>query len=97
MERTIKIQTTVNEEKFRLIDEYGGAGIYQKVVSGYYVHQSYAFKHHDKFFVSYSFMNNDKEDIYDYIDNYNKTGRYGCRAFDKGSYYCIHDNGNLYV
>ena len=97
MERSIKIQTEMSEEKYRLVDEYEGVGIYQRVVGGLYVHQEYAFKHHDKLFISYSFMNNDKEDIYDYIDNYNNTGKYGFRAFDKGSYYCIHQNGKLYL
>lgn len=98
MERTIKIQTEISEEKFRLVDEYEGVGIYQLVTpNGYYCHQNYGFKHNDKFFVSYSFMHNDKEDLYDYIDNYNNTGKYGFKAFNKGNYYCIHQNGKIYM
>ena len=98
MERTIRIQTEVAEEKFRLVEEYEGFGIYQKVTPyGYYVHQSFAFKTNGTIFVSYSYMNNDKEDIYDYIDNYNNKGSFGFKAFNKGSYFCIHSNGDLYL
>ena len=96
MERTIRIQTEVAEEKFRLVKEYEGFGIYQEVTPyGYHVHQSFAFKANGAVFVSYSYMNNDIEDIYDYIDNYNNKGKFGFKAFNKGSYYCIHSNGNL--
>lgn len=98
MERTIRIQAEVAEEKFRLVEEYEGFGIYQEVTPyGYYVHQSFAFKTNDAVFVSYSYMNNDKEDIYDYIDNYNNKGSFGFKAFNKGSYFCIHPNGDLYL
>ena len=98
MERTIKIQTEVSEEKFRLVDEYEGIGIYQKVTpNGYYLSQTFGFKVGNNFYVSYSFMNNDKEDIFDYIDNYNNTGVFGFKCFNKGSYYCLHRNGNIYL
>lgn len=101
MERTIIIQTEVAKEKFRLVEEYEGFGIYQEVTPyGYYVHQSFAFKTNGvvgAVFVSYSYMNNDIEDIYDYIDNYNNKGSFGFKAFDKGSHFCIHPNGDLYL
>ena len=96
MDRTIRIKTSVSEEKFRLIDEYKGVGIYQEITPyGYRVHQSYGFQHKGKFFVSYSFMNNDIEDIYDYIDNYNHTGKYGFKVMLYPDHYCLHQNGQI--
>lgn len=96
MERTIRIKTEIAEDKFRLVENYRGVGVYQEVTpNGYYVHQSYGFKIKDKFFVSYSFMNNDKEDIFDYIDRHYEGKPFGFKAFNKGDYYCIHTNGNL--
>ena len=98
MERTIRIQTELNEEKYYLLEKYKDVGIYQEVTpNGYYVHQSYGFKINDKFFMSESYNHNNKKDLLDFIDNYKKKKIFGFRAFNKGSYYCIHPNGNLYL
>ena len=98
MQRTIRIQGVLQEEKYRLKEEYRGVGIYEYITpNGYTVCQHYLICCNDKLYVSESYNHNDKEDLMDYIDNYLDSGKFGFKAINYGDHYVVHPSGNLYL
>ena len=76
MNRIIKLPNHYGtEDKFILREEYGGLGIYQhKTPSGYFTHQHYLISNGNFTIEFPSYSNMCIEEMYDFIDEYNKTG-----------------------
>ena len=98
MKRIIKIGNVYGvEDKYVLIDEYDGFGIYQeKTPNGYSVHQSWLISNNNNVeLVVTSFNNLCKEELLDMIDNYNQTGKFGIRAVVYHGVLHMHNCGKL--
>lgn len=86
------------DEKWVLIKEYDGFGIYQrKCPTGYFVHQEYLITNSDITVIAYSFMNLCKDELLDAIDRFNETCMFGFKGFNRGDAYIIHRQGNMEV
>lgn len=99
MKRLIKVQGTLQEEKFILMEEYEGFGIYQeKCPAGYFVHQSWLITNEDVTVIFYSFMNYCKEELMDAIDNYNDIKKFGIKAMPHpNKTYVAHKCGKVII
>ena len=100
MKRVIKIKNIYGtENKYVLIEEYAGFGIYQeKVPSGLFIHQSWLISNNTGVeLVIPSYNDLCKEELLDMIDNYNETNKFGVKAvMNCGSLY-MHRNGKLVI
>ena len=98
MERVIKINGNLQNEKYFLKETYNGFGIYQrKTASGYYVMNEYLITDSKKTIVSYSFNNITKPEIQDSIDKYLKSKKFGFKAFNRNGLYIVHPNGSVAI
>ena len=69
-------------DKYILCDEYEGFGIYQeKCPAGWFMSQSWLVYNGKTGFVCESFNNRCKEELMDYIDSYNETGKFGLHGY----------------
>ena len=100
MKRVIKIKNMYGtENKYVLIEEYAGFGIYQeKGPSGLFNCQSWLISNNTGVeLVIPSYNDLCKEELLDMIDNYNKTNKFGVKAnMNCGSLY-MHKNGKLVI
>ena len=98
MKRVIKIKNIYGtENKYVLIEEYEGFGIYQeKCPNGLFINQSWLISNNTGVeLVIQSYNNLCKEELLDIIDNYNETTKFGVKAvMNCGSLY-MHPNGKL--
>lgn len=96
--RIIKIKDGCgNQNKYVLITEYNGFGIYQeKTPNGFSVHQSWLISNNkDAELVINSYNGLCKEEVLDIIDNYNKRNKFGVKAVKYCDAVCMHPNGKL--
>ena len=94
MKKVLYIDTESQKNKYVLKKEYGGFGIYQNMTpSGYLVHKSWAIANGDKILVINSFNNRCLYEILSLIDNYNESGLFGIKGFDR-NVLVAHPNGN---
>lgn len=94
MKRVIYLKDKNNENKYVLIKEYGGFGIYQhKCPSGLFVNQEYAIVHDGLIVEILSFNQMCLEELLEYIDNFNETKRFGFGVMPKYGYYTMHPSG----
>ena len=100
MKRVIKIKNIYGtENKYVLIEEYAGFGIYQeKFPSGLFNCQSWLISNNKGVeLVIPSYNDLCKEELLDMIDNYNETNKFGVKAnMNCGSLY-MHRNGKLVI
>ena len=101
MKRVIYIKDVLgNNCKYIFRREYRGWGIYQeKCPSGLFVSQSWATeKESNGILVEIqSFNRLCMDELLDSIDNYEDGGKMKLRAFNRGTYYCVHNNGNVII
>lgn len=98
MKRVIFIKDELNNNKYVLIDEYNGHCIYQhKTPSGYFTHQDYAITKDDTTIRIESYNNICKEELYDAIDNYIESGKYGFKVFKRNGISIVHSAGNITI
>ncbi len=99
MKRIVYVDTDLQKEKFVLLEEYNGFGIYQeKCPTGYFVHQSWLITNGNITLVFYSFNNYCKEELLDAIDNYNDIRRFGVKAMKHpNNLFVVHPNGNVSI
>ena len=98
MKRIVYIKNVYgNNDKYVLIDEYGGFGIYQeKAPVGLFVSQSWLISNNDNAeLVIESYNNLCKEELLDIIDNYNDTKKFGVNALIHCDALHMHDGGRL--
>lgn len=80
--RVVYIKDTLNNNKYVLIEEYEGFGIYErKTSSGYFVSQEWLVYNGKTGFQCESYNNFCKEELKDYIDYYNESGKFGLHGF----------------
>ena len=96
MKRVVYVPDKLNNNKYILIDEYGGFGIYQKKCpAGYFVHQEWLVYNGKIGFICESYNNYCKEELMDCIDTYNETERFGLHGFmakKEDNIYGVHPN-----
>lgn len=97
MKRLIKWNDDQSENKYVLINEYQGFGIYQEQSpSGYFVSQSWLISNNQGAeLVIESYNNLCRAEVLDIIDNYNETGRFGVKALTHKGELCMHPSGTL--
>lgn len=98
MKRIVKIQNTYGtDDKYVLVNEYAGFGIYQeKTPSGYFVNQSWLISNNGNAeLVIESYNGLCKEEVLDIIDNYNKTNKFGVKAVMHCDSLHMHNSGKL--
>ena len=90
------LYTLHDNNKYVLRKEYESFGIYQqKTPTGYYISQSYAIVGDGNIIVVESYNNICLDEIYDMIDNYKESGKFGIRAMKKlDDTYIMHFRGN---
>ena len=82
MKRIIYVPDSFNNNKYVLRSEYGGFGIYERMTpSGWYVNQHWLVYNGKIGFVSQPYNHRCKEELMDFIDNYNETGKFGLHGF----------------
>lgn len=82
MKRVMYVQDSLNNNKYILIKEYGGFGIYQeKCPSGYFVSQSWLVHNGSIGFICESYNNYCEEELLDVIDHYNEHYSFGLHGF----------------
>lgn len=100
MKRIIYVPDTLNNKKYILRDEYEGFGIYlEKTPSGFFVHQSWLVYNGKIGFICESYNNYCKEELLDYIDTYNETGKFGLHGFmakREDNIFGVHPNNRNY-
>lgn len=98
MKRVIKIKNSYgSENKYVLVDEYEGFGIYQeKCPTGYFVSQSWLISDNENAeLVIESYNNLCKEELLDMIDHYKETGHFGVKAVMYCESLHMHNSGKL--
>lgn len=82
MKKIVKIKNTYgSEDKYLLIDNHNGFGIYQeKTPSGCFVHQSWLITNGNTLLVIESYNDICKEELEELIDSYNRKGKFGVKA-----------------
>ena len=96
MKRVIYIQDTLNNNKYILQKEYEGFGIYLRMTpSGYYSHQDWLITNGNITIVCESYNSLCKEELYDAIDSYNESKRFGWKALKQAYGYCVHPSGTM--
>ena len=98
MKRVIKINNTYGSyDKYILVDEYDGFGVYQgKTPNGYFVNQKWLVSNNeDAELVIESYNNLCKEEVLDIIDSYNKTNKFGVKAVMHCGSLHMHSCGKL--
>ena len=99
MRRVIKLPNHYGtEDKFILIEEYSGLGIYQhKTPSGYFTHQHYLISD-GNFTVEFpSYSNMCKEEMYDFIDEYNETETMSTKLIKQAAQRYVQHNSGDYL
>lgn len=88
-----------NEEKYVLVTEYNGFGIYQRVCpNGFRVSQEWLITNGHRVIVCQSYNNVIKEELMDAIDKYQKSGRFGFRVIKKADdTYIVHPCGKAQI
>ena len=104
MKRIIYLPDQLNNNKFKLKEEYRGHGVYQKVTpSGYPVQQEWAVLRDDGFMFNIESYNNIcYEEVLDAIDNYLDNSKYGFKVLQtaKGkefNYLTVHRCGEKVI
>lgn len=100
LKRIVYVPDSLNNNKYVLIKEYGGFGVYQqKCPSGYFVSQEWLVYNGMVGFISQCYNNMCVEELYEAIDNYNETGKFGFRGFKTkvNGIYGVHPNNNTYA
>ena len=101
MKRIIFVPDELNNNKYVLKDEYEGFGIYQRMCpTGYFVSQEWLVYNRKIGFICQSYNNFCKEELLDYIDNYNETGKFGLHGFMAKAdehIYGVHPNVKTYT
>ena len=105
MKRVIYLPDELNDNKFKLKEEYRGHGVYQKVTpSGYTVQQEWSVVRADDGFMFNieSYNNICYEEVLDAIDNYLDSGKYGFKVLQtaKGrefNYLTVHRCGEKVI
>lgn len=98
MKRLIKIGNVYGtENKYVLVDEYEGFGIYQyKTPSGYFTHQHWLISNNENAeLVIEPYNNICKEEVLDIIDTYNETGKFGVKTVMHCGALHMHPSGKL--
>ena len=98
MKRLIKIGNVYGtENKYVLVDEYEGFGIYQyKTPSGYFTHQHWLISNNENAeLVIEPYNNICKEEVLDIIDTYNETGKFGVKIVMHCGSLHMHPSGKL--
>lgn len=94
MKRVISIPNILQTDKYYLIKEYAGFGIYQrKCASGFFVHQNYMITNEKITIVSEPYNSLDDFDLMDAIDEYNETGKFNLKAINRGLHFVVHPSG----
>lgn len=96
MKRIIKIKNVYGtDDKYVLIDEYNGFGIYEeKTPSGYFKHQSWLISNNKDIELAINSFNRlCKEEVLDIIDNYNETKKLGVKAVMHCGSFHMHNQG----
>ena len=100
MNRTINLPNHYGaEDRFVLKEEYGGLGIYQrKTPRGFLVYQHYLITN-GNFTVEFpSYSNMFIEDMYDFIDEYNRRGTISTKLIMQSPHrYVQHSIGGDYI
>lgn len=74
------------QDKYVLREEYEGFGVYQHLTpSGYFVHQDWLITNSVITVVAPSYNDFCKEELLDFIDNYNELGKFGIKAIARGN------------
>ena len=98
MKRVIYYDDGLNNNKYVLIKEYKGHGIYQhKTPTGYFVSQEYAIASENIMIVCDSFNHYCKDALLDSIDEFIETGKYGLKVFKRSIVYMVHPSGNMMI
>jgi len=83
-----------NKNKYILRNEYRGFGIYQeKTPTGYFVSQEWALSNGDIVVIIPSYNNMCKEELFEIIDNYEESGKFGIRALFDDNHHIMHNSG----
>lgn len=96
MKRVIYIKNGYSiDDKYVLIDEYNGFGIYEKMTpTGYLISQNWLLSNNDDIkLIIDSYNNICKEELLDMIDNYNNTNKFNVKAVMYCGLYHMHPNG----
>ena len=96
MKRLVYVDGTFGgQDKYILQEQYEGFGIYRHMTpSGYYVHQDWLITNGTITIVAPSYNDFCKEELLDFIDNFNELGTFGIKAIARGNnQYIAHNVG----
>jgi hypothetical protein len=100
MRRVVYIPDDIgNNRKYVIKEEYKKYGVYEEISpSGYRVHQSWLILTTEEHKIQIrSFMNLCYEEVLDYIDLNERTGKFELRAFLRNGVFVVHKNGDMRI
>lgn len=100
MKRVVYIPDDIgNNRKYVIKEEYKQCGVYEEMSpSGYRVHQSWLIHTIEGYNIQIrSFMNLCYEEVLDYIDLNESTGKFELRAFLRNGVFVVHENGDMRI